>query len=135
MTLIAKYWPFFLAGFLVLIAIGAGIVIWANKDAAASEPPEPELRRPVRKFLKPSYDGRAAHAGNVFSLDVRRDELAQIDVQAASHALIDMGRGQRRPNPYEAGPHDKCMRWHLAYLQAFVERDHAIADSQARATT
>lgn len=132
MSMLANYWPFFLAGVILLIAFGAAVIVWASKDATNVDPPA-QTPKPARKPLKPSYDGRAHTAGNVFSLDVRRDELAQIDVQAASHALIDMGLGKKRTNPYENGPHDKRMRYHLAYLQAWVERDHRIADSQAGA--
>lgn len=131
MSFLNTHWPLLLAAGSVLILFSACVVAWANRDMEASDPPDEnqEPRRPARKALKPSYDGRAQ--SNVLSLNVRRDELAQIDVQAASHALIDMGRGEKRSNPYQDGPHDKFMRYQLRYMETWMDRDHAIADSQA----
>jgi hypothetical protein len=129
--LLAQYWPYVLACILGFGAIAGGIVIWTARDTTAVDPTEagPLRQGPAAtKGISPGDNGVSA---NVFGIEPMREALSQIDVQAASHALIDMGRGKRRANPYEAGPHDKRIRYQLAYLQAWVERDHAIADSRA----
>lgn len=76
-----------------------------------------------------SYDVDRTNDRRVADLAAFRANLNQVEVTAAQHALLDMGRGVRRPNPYPMGS-TGFVPYQIAYAKALMEREHQNADAE-----
>ena len=76
-----------------------------------------------------SYDVERTPDRRVADFAAFRANINQVEVTAAQHALIDMGRGQRRPNPYPMGS-SAFAPYQIAYAKVWMEREHQIADAE-----
>lgn len=76
-----------------------------------------------------SYDVDRVPDRRIADLAAFRANINQVEVTAAQHALIDMGRGVRRPNPHAMGS-TAFVPYQIAYARAWMDREHQIIDGE-----
>ncbi len=76
-----------------------------------------------------SYDVERTPDRRVADISVFRANIKQVEVTAAQHALIDMGRGVRRATPYSMG-HTAFAPYKIAYELAWMGREHQNTDAE-----
>lgn len=91
-------------------------------------PAAQQIKR-VRAGAPASYDVDRTNDRRVADFAAFRANLKQVEVTAAQHALLDMGRGVRRPNPHAMGS-TAFVPYQIAYARVWMEREHQNADAE-----
>lgn len=76
-----------------------------------------------------SYDVDRMPDRRIADFAAFRANINQVEVTAAQHALVDMGKGMRRANPHPTGS-TAFVPYQIAYARAWMDREHQIADGE-----
>lgn len=91
--------------------------------------PAAQQTKRVRAGAPATYARELMPQRRVVDLAAFRANMNQVEVTAAQHALIDMGRGLRRPNPHPMGSVE-FVPYQIAYARAWMDREHQNADAE-----
>lgn len=91
--------------------------------------PAAQQTKRVRAGAPAPYDVDHTNDRRVLDFAAFRANVKQVEVTAAQHALLDMGRGVRRPNPHAMGS-ASFVPYQIAYARVWMEREHQNADAE-----
>lgn len=105
-----------------------GLIERQTKQLQDRTPAAQQTKR-VRAGAPAGYDVDHTNNRRVADFATFRANLRQVEITAAQHALLDMGRGVRRPNPH---PMDDAafVPYQIAYARAWMDREHQNADAE-----
>ncbi len=92
-------------------------------------PPAALQTKRARAGAPASYDADRTPDRRVADFAAFRANINQVEVTAAQHALLDMGRGVRRPNPHAMGS-SAFAPYQIAYEKVWMEREHRNTESE-----
>lgn len=94
-----------------------------------SKVPTPLPTKRARAGMPASYDADRTPDRRVADFAAFRASINQVEVTAAQHALLDMGRGVRRANPHAMGS-VAFAPYQIAYERVWMEREHQNTESE-----